>query len=136
MKQATIIDLNGHVVDVTLVEDNVIGVFPIYVTPSPNVEGVIGEAVLTGYQIAIKPPDGLYKPTFDIDKEEWSEGLTQEEIDALHVPPTPSDVDILGAQLVERELQIMELQAQLEFVGGEIVNNDLRLLALEGGGVI
>lgn len=61
---------------------------------------------------------------------------TQQELDdeaaARPVPP-PHPMDVLGQQLVEKELQILDLQAQNNMLGGSLVAMELRLLALEGG---
>ncbi|WP_079914721.1 hypothetical protein [Paenibacillus sp. 32352] len=74
MKEAIIIDLNGYITDVTLVTDNVTGVFPIYKQSGPkdNFESVetfkdtVLEQELVGYTVAIPVPEGLYKPRFDL----------------------------------------------------------------------
>lgn len=60
---------------------------------------------------------------------------TGEFIPAPYVPPEPilSDTDILGQQLVEKDLQILDLQTQNAAIGFSLVALELRLLALEGG---
>lgn len=46
-------------------------------------------------------------------------------------PPEPSETDILGQQLVEKDLQLLELQQENQMLGLQIVDLDLRLL--QGG---
>lgn len=48
-------------------------------------------------------------------------------------PPEPSDLDIIGQQLVQRELETLELRSENQMLGHQIVSLELRLLALEGG---
>ena len=51
---------------------------------------------------------------------------------ALPIPiPEPSEVDMLGMQMVEKDLQILDLQGTLEVLGEQVVQVDLRLL--QGG---
>lgn len=51
-------------------------------------------------------------------------------IDPLPVPE-PSEIDVIGMQLVEKDLQILELQSENEVIGQQLVDMDLRLL--QGG---
>ncbi|WP_145323014.1 hypothetical protein [Paenibacillus xylanexedens] len=57
----------------------------------------------------------------------WVEGLSQEEIDELTKPqPTePTELDRLGEQLVQRELEALELKQQNEILGQQIVMREL-----------
>jgi hypothetical protein len=48
-------------------------------------------------------------------------------------PPAPSELDRIGAELVLRELETLDLRNQNEALGGQIVGLELRLLTLEGG---
>lgn len=66
----------------------------------------------------------------------WIEALTPEEIAERTAPQSlpPSEIDILGQQLVEKDIQILDLQQQNDTLGQQLVAIDLRLLALEGGG--
>lgn len=99
MKEAIIVDLDGNFVGVTLVADDVTGVSGIHETPS--VEIPESEPVLIGYQVAVNRPEGLYSYKFNLEAEEWVEGLTPEEIAVIkHTPKTPSDAEQL-AQLQE-----------------------------------
>lgn len=66
MKEAIITDLNGYMIDVTLVADHVTGVFPIKEPPQDSDES--NELYMTtGYIIASSVPAGLYKLKFDIE---------------------------------------------------------------------
>ncbi|MBC2722043.1 hypothetical protein [Desulfosporosinus sp.] len=40
----------------------------------------------------------------------------------------PTEIDLLGQQLVEKELQILELQQENQILGQQLVDIDLRLL--------
>lgn len=82
-------------------------------------------------------PDGFFSPRWDFETESWGEGLSEEEIAVLtFVPePLPTEVDILGMQMVEKDLQLLELQGMVDFLGNQIVQNDLRLMQIELGGV-
>lgn len=49
----------------------------------------------------VPPAQGLYKPKWNFDTEDWVEGATQEEIDELSKPQPqePSELDLLHAQV-------------------------------------
>lgn len=49
---------------------------------------------------------------------------------ADYIPPK-SDVEFLGGQLVEKEIQIMSLQNDNEFLGQQVVDLEIRLM--QGG---
>ncbi|RJX40857.1 hypothetical protein D3P09_02205 [Paenibacillus pinisoli] len=50
--------------------------------------------------------------------------------------PNPlMDIDLMGAQLVQQELEALELKAINAMLGAQMVQMELRLLALEGGAV-
>lgn len=63
----------------------------------------------------------------------WLEGLTPEEIAKLTKPSEATELDRIGAELVLRELETLDLRNQNEALGGQIVGLELRLLTLEGG---
>ncbi|MEC0212632.1 hypothetical protein ABEX47_13010 [Paenibacillus ehimensis] len=72
MKEAIIVDVDGYMTDVTLVADNVTGVFPYYYQPKPSVrvkEDIEGSrqpiSEIIGYVIAVPVSAGLYRPRFD-----------------------------------------------------------------------
>lgn len=72
MKEALKIDQNGYLIDTTLVDDNVSGVFPLYRKAELPDQSMESEAEnrqpaleLIGYTVAIPVPEGLYKPRFD-----------------------------------------------------------------------
>lgn len=48
-------------------------------------------------------------------------------------PKELTDIDLMGVQLVQRELEALELKAENTMLGGLLVELELRLLALEGG---
>jgi len=47
--------------------------------------------------------------------------------------PEPSEIDILGQVLVEKELQILQLQQDNTVLGQALVDLELRVMQLEGG---
>lgn len=67
--------------------------------------------------------------TFDLEQGKYVEVSRTKRTDVL----MPSDIDLLGMQLVEKDLQILDLQQQNAALGSSLVNLELRLLALEGG---
>lgn len=71
-------------------------------------------------------PQTFYKSRWD--GEQWVEGATQEEIDELIKPQPhmPTDTEILGQQMTERELEGI-LQGQ------QITDMDIRVMMLEMG---
>lgn len=48
-------------------------------------------------------------------------------------PPEPSELDIIGEQLVQRELETLELRSENQMLSQLISDLELRLLSLEGG---
>ncbi|KOR82518.1 hypothetical protein [Paenibacillus solani] len=63
----------------------------------------------------------------------WIEGLTSEEIEELtrSQPAEPNELDRIGAEMVTRELEALELRQQNEAQGAQNVGLELRLLSLE-----
>lgn len=51
---------------------------------------------------------------------------TEEELNA---PSSPSVIEVMGQQIVEKEIQILSLQQVNEVLGQQIVDLELRLLA-------
>lgn len=57
--------------------------------------------------ISIPLPEGFFKAKFNHEKQQWTEGLSQEEIDKIanqQVPPDP--LEILGKQLADLEFKL------------------------------
>ncbi|MEK5418212.1 hypothetical protein [Paenibacillus sp. FSL L8-0708] len=77
-------------------------------------------------------PEPVYTPPAQPDNL-WIEGLTPEEIAELTKPSEATELDRIGAELVLRELETLDLRNQNEALGGQIVGLELRLLTLEGG---
>jgi hypothetical protein len=114
---------------------------------APEDDGAVQEEVereIAGYIVGVPVPAGLFRPRFDLvaweayqdavkaERQEsfpdlWTEGLSQEEIDELTKPqPTePTELDRLGEQLVQRELEALELKQQNEILGQQIVMREL-----------
>ncbi|MFB0844633.1 DUF4376 domain-containing protein [Paenibacillus oleatilyticus] len=76
MKEALIVDLNGFITDVTLVDDHISGIFPLYrELPARGTEEQPQKAVeLIGYTVAVPVPEGLHLPKWDFAEERWVEG--------------------------------------------------------------
>ena len=79
--------------------------------------------------------NGAYIASWNLSDEQPSPSqLEQAYADFLALPipePEPSEVDIIGMQMVEKDLQILDLQGTLEALGAQVVDVDLRLL--QGG---
>jgi hypothetical protein len=61
---------------------------------------------------------------------------SQEELDAewqQQPPSPPTELDLIGAQLIQRELEALELRAENQMLGVQLVGLELRLFQLEGG---
>lgn len=70
-----------------------------------------------------------WKLDSDTIREKTQEELAEEEANR---PPSPkSDIEFLGEQLVEKEIQIMSLQNDNEFLGQQVVDLEIRLM--QGG---
>lgn len=70
------------------------------------------------------PQPNFYRPKWD--GEAWTEGLSQEEIDELTKPQphVPSDTEILGQQMTEREIESM-------IQGQQITDMEIRMIMIE-----
>ncbi|MCY9593716.1 hypothetical protein PC41400_21560 [Paenibacillus chitinolyticus] len=99
MKEAIITDALGVFQETTLVADDVTGVFPIYGSPEEDNEEEVPESVITGYQIAVSIPPGLFTPKWDFEAEAWTEALSAEEIEKLKNPPQPVTLQDRVSQL-------------------------------------
>lgn len=132
MKAVPKVNTDGLYIEDELVDDAFSGVVPFYNTDSENKE------IIEGYIVGVSPPPGLFQPLFNIKLWEstgdktihnnlWTEGLTQEEMDRLTQPPLkiPSDLDLLGEQLVAHELSSLQLKQQNEILGNQIVQREL-----------
>lgn len=73
-----------------------------------------------------------YKLDGDIIREKTPEELAEEEANRPPAPPRePTETEILGQQLVDRELEALELRTQNEVLGGQIVEKELQILDLQ-----
>lgn len=85
MKEALRIDHEGNIVDVELIDGDLTELRPISGQDPENTENII----IVGYLTTARVPEGTYKPVYDFDADEFREGLTQEEIDAIRNAPQP-----------------------------------------------
>lgn len=114
-KQAYELDSSGYIKKIHIVE--------------VSEEGMAKDPLLEVF-ILEDPPHGLYRARWV--NEEWVEDMSQEEIDELQdVPQPPSDIDILGQELVDKDIRIMELEAENQMLGQLVVDMDIRLI--QGG---
>lgn len=103
MKQVFKIDSDGFYLEPVILSDN-------EAIPSDCVEEF--------------PTEGMFKHKWN--GTVWEEGLSQEEIDAIKNAPVPkTEAQILGEQLVAKDIEIMQLNDKL---GQQIVGLDIRLM--------
>ncbi|WP_248930148.1 hypothetical protein [Paenibacillus hamazuiensis] len=111
MKEAIIVDKDGFYLEPTLVDDHVSGVFPLselsgsrdYTTGSQIDTSL---EIFEAYQVAISVPPGLYKPRFDFEAGEWTEGLSPEEIDTLRSKSQPQTIEHMARGLPKDALSL------------------------------
>ncbi|MFL1672207.1 hypothetical protein [Paenibacillus dendritiformis] len=72
-----------------------------------------------------EPPQLVDGPSY------WRNGLTDEEIEAMNPPPEPSAIDLLGAMLVQRELEALDLRTENQALGAQVVAKDLQIYDLK-----
>ncbi|WP_217595499.1 hypothetical protein [Cohnella sp. GbtcB17] len=65
MKEAHIVDLEGHIIESIIVTDDRTGVMPLYEDRAPEEEGGQPTEIVVGYIVAEKVPEGLYQPRWD-----------------------------------------------------------------------
>lgn len=83
---------------------------------------------------SIKPPDEFIKKVFDFEKNDWHEGATQEEIEAIKFQPTPLDpLTELGEQLSQEKLKNMQLNSQVRNLGQQLAMVKLDVMQIKGG---
>ncbi|TQK53834.1 hypothetical protein FB479_10847 [Brevibacillus sp. AG162] len=80
--------------------------------------------------ITAQIPEGFFQPKWN--GEQWVEGLTQQEIDTIKSKPIPpTELEIIGQQMVDKELQIMRLQTDNEVLGQQLAKKDLEIIQLQ-----
>lgn len=156
MKAVPKVNKDGLYIEDALVDDAFSGVVPFYAplpVPEPTESGEPPEQPeddedpereIAGYIVGVPVVPGLYLPRFDLAaweaREEatpvnpadfWHEGLTPEEIEDLHKPAEPSELDRIGAELVARELEALEFRQQNEVLGEQIVQRELEAADLK-----
>ncbi|GIP35520.1 hypothetical protein [Paenibacillus sp. J2TS4] len=145
MKEAIITDIDGYMKDVTLVADQVTGVFPIFgpiepeeYDPEPQVapkafneerdEGTAPDNnVLIGYTVAVPVPPGLYQPRFDL--EAWRAAQLTEQSPSSSVNLTQFWVEGLAQEEIDelqsqpQSLETVDRLAQLEAAFASLLQN-------------
>lgn len=72
-------------------------------------------------------PEGLFTPKWS--GTEWVEGKPLEEIEAIKNAPQPkSETQLLGEELVMKDLKIMQLESDNKSLGEQVVDHDIRLM--------
>lgn len=80
MKGIITVDVDGCITGADHVEDNVFGIIPVYEPRFDSDNLKLYDQILIGYQISIEPPEGLYKPQFNLETEKWGEGRAASDI--------------------------------------------------------
>jgi len=80
-------------------------------------------------QVVFKSEDSITETEglFEIAEDEY-ENFSGDNEEVIAYPVTVPEIDLLGQQLVEKELQILELQQENQVLGQQMVDIDLRLL--------
>lgn len=71
------VDATGLYIEDVIQDDTFNGIVPFYTDPTDT------ESPIVSYLIGTAVPTGLYQPKWDLKNDQWVEGLTQAEIDAL-----------------------------------------------------
>ncbi len=116
MKEAIIVDPDGYRTDVTLVDDNVSGVFPLYREPEQPTKGEAENTrpapELIGYTVAVPVPEGLYKPQFDFAAWELFNKPLELELDKDGKPKTDESGNVIYKPRPDVKLWIEGLTAE------------------------
>ncbi|WP_201452224.1 hypothetical protein [Paenibacillus sp. USDA918EY] len=166
MKAVPKVNTDGLYIEDALVDDTFSGVVPFYADPpepdpmesAPEQPEDEPEQEIAGYIVGVPVVPGLYLPKFELvaweareeDKpvnplDYWSEGLTPEEIEEMHKPAEPSELDRIGADLAAMKEGVADIASELDQVarkaddrledvgtiGSEQVKQDLATLDLK-----
>lgn len=79
--------------------------------------------------------NGPYLAQWNLEDPQPTEDEIQEAWEAYNALPAPeiqpSETELLGMQMVEKDLQLLELQSLVDMLGEQMVQNDLRLMQIE-----
>jgi len=143
MKAVPKVDANGLYIEDVIQDDTFSGIVPFYTNPADT------DSRITGYLIGTSVPSGLYQPKWDLDNNQWVEGLTQTEIDELKKlstsPPPPStDITQIQQELTNTQLALTDTFEKLTASQQETTNLQLAvadlyeqlasMTSIEGGG--
>lgn len=136
MKAVPKVNTVGLYIEDTIVDDAYSGVVPFYADP-PEPEQPPGNEIeladeqqeeepeIVGYIVGVPVPQGLFKPRFNLaaweareegdtsDQSYWVEGLTAEEIEALHPPTVPTELEQLRAEIEEIRHENIQLRDEI-----------------------
>lgn len=153
LKAVPKVNTDGLYIEDVIADDAFSGVVPFYADPpaaelppetdNESAEQLEDDPQADGYVVGVPVPAGLYLPRFDLkawNKDNsmdpatyWTEGLTPEEIAALHPPAETTPTDLLGAELTAIKLQNIQQQAVVSALGAELVAAKLEIIRLKGG---
>jgi len=103
MKEAIRVDLDGYYAEPLLIPDSQTGVTEIRDAFHTEED----EPTVSGYIVAEKVPEGLYRPRWDFTNSSWTEGWSQEQIDEARNAPTPLSPEQRIARLESESIEVM-----------------------------
>lgn len=107
MKAVPKVDANGLYIEDVIQDDTFSGIVPFYTDPTDKESSVIS------YLIGTAVPSGLYQPKWDLENNQWIEGMTQKEIDELNNQPVPISSDQRIKDLEQQNLSLMDATASM-----------------------
>lgn len=127
MKAVPKVDANGLYIEDVIQDDTFSGIVPFYTDPADT------ESPVVSYLIGIAVPSGLYHPKWDLENEQWMEGLTQAEIDELkkssNSQPT-TDITQIQQELTNTQLALTDTFEKLTASQQETTNLQLAVADL------
>ncbi|WP_025717936.1 hypothetical protein [Paenibacillus sp. 1-18] len=149
MKAVPKVNTDGFYFDVAHVDDTFSGVVPFYSDNSEQdsekteqvAADVPQEPVIAGYIVGVPFPEGFCAYVtehkgfrFNLETLSWEEGLTVEEIAELTKPTdqVQDASEIVGQQLAEMKIQIMQQTQLLASMGAELAAAKLEIIDLKG----
>lgn len=135
MKTAAQVDTQGFFQEDVIRDISFYGIEPVekkVLKGDPGLGTVETEVVVVGYVIGEPVPQGLFMPKWNFEEEVWEEGLSSEEIEEItRVPePQPTELDLLGQQLVNVEIRSLDTAHATDRIGQQADNIELEIMSL------
>lgn len=135
MKTAAQVDTQGFFQEDVIRGISFYGIEPVekkVLKGDPSLGTVETEVVVVGYVIGEPVPQGLFMPKWNFEEEVWEEGLSSEEIEEItRVPePQPTELDLLGQQLVNVEIRSLDTAHATDRIGQQADNIELEIMSL------